>query len=261
MAIDKRLICGIITLADGPVKNVGGERKVYIAIVEDCAEDAAALKECIDKYAQKYNEVCSVKVYTDGEQFLSDYKYDVDVVFMDIEMPYRDGLKVSAALRETDPNVCLVFITNMRQYAIKGYEVSASDFIVKPLTYEVFEFHFRRIVEKIRHNTKAFICIGGRGNVHRVSVNDIDYVEVVDHKVLFHLGDKAVESWSPLYKIAEELERYGFAMCNSCYLVNLRHVRGVDDSAVYIADTQLKISRPKRKEFMEKLMLSMKNEG
>ena len=161
-----------------------------IAIVEDCAEDAKVLKDCIEKYAEKYNEVCVVNVYTDGVQFLTEYKSDADVVFMDIEMPYRDGLKVSAELRKTDPLVCIVFITNMRQYAIRGYEVEAFDFIVKPVTYDVFEFHFRRVVEKVRRNPKAEIFISTQGNKQRVSVRDIDYVEVVNHKVLFHLGDR-----------------------------------------------------------------------
>ena len=230
-----------------------------IAIVEDCAEDAKVLKDCIEKYAEKYNEVCVVNVYTDGVQFLTEYKSDADVVFMDIEMPYRDGLNVSVELRKTDPLVCIVFITNMRQYAIRGYEVEAFDFIVKPVTYDVFEFHFRRVVEKVRRNPKAEIFISTQGNKQRVSVRDIDYVEVVNHKVLFHLGDRVAEAWTTLYKVTEELEKYGFALCNACYLVNLSHVKGVKDDAVFIADTQLKISRPKRKEFMEKLILSMKN--
>ena len=232
-----------------------------IAIVEDVEEDAKVLKKCISAYAKKYEDVCVVSVYADGVQFLTDYKANYDVVFMDIEMPYRDGLKVSAALREIDPTVCLVFITNMRQYAIKGYEVQAFDFIVKPVNYEVFEFHFKRIMEKVRSNPKAEIIITNQSSKKRVSVRDIDYVEVVNHKVLFHLGDNTIESWSPLYKVTEELEKYGFALCNSCYLVNLSHVKYVQDNTVYVADAQLKISRPKRKEFMEKLMLSMRNGG
>lgn len=232
-----------------------------IAIVEDVEADAKLLKKCIEQFAKKYEELCVISLYSDGVQFLTDYKANFDVVFMDIEMPYRDGLKVSAALREVDPSVCLVFITNMRQYAIKGYDVQAFDFIVKPVTYEVFEFHFKRVLEKVKRNTKSEIIISNQSSRKRVSVRDIDYVEVVNHKVLFHLGDKTIESWSPLYKVAEELEKYGFALCNSCYLVNLSHVKYVQDNTVYVADAQLKISRPKRKEFMEKLMLSMRNGG
>ena len=183
-----------------------------IAIVEDVEADAKLLKKCIEQFAKKYEELCVISLYSDGVQFLTDYKANFDVVFMDIEMPYRDGLKVSAALREVDPSVCLVFITNMRQYAIKGYDVQAFDFIVKPVTYEVFEFHFKRVLEKVKRNTKSEIIISNQSSRKRVSVRDIDYVEVVNHKVLFHLGDKTIESWSPLYKVAEEVEKYGFVL-------------------------------------------------
>ena len=89
-----------------------------------------------------------------------------------------------------------------------------------------------------------------------MSVRDIDYVEVVNTRCSSTWGDRVAEAWTTLYKVTEELEKYGFALCNACYLVNLSHVKGVKDDAVFIADTQLKISRPKRKEFMEKLILS-----
>lgn len=230
-----------------------------IAIVEDSAEDAKILKDNIDRYAAEHEEMCSVSVYSDGVQFLTNYKPVFDVVFMDIEMPYKDGLKVSQKLRALDASVCLVFITNMHQYAIKGYEVEAFDFIVKPISYATFEFHFKRIAEKVRQTPKSELVISCQGSKQRVAVRDIDYVEVADHKVLFHAGGRVIESWSPLYKIAEELEPYGFAMCNVCYLVNLAHVRCVKNDFVFIGDVQLKISRPKRKDFMARLMRSMLN--
>ena len=228
-----------------------------IAIVEDSETDAKVLKDYIDRYAESHAEVCSVSVYSDGVQFLTNYKPEFDVVFMDIEMPYKDGLKVSAKLRETDPAVCLVFITNMRQYAIKGYEVEAFYFIVKPVTYEVFEFHFRRIAEKVKNNLRAEILIASDGGKQRVYIRDIDYVEVINHKTVFHIGERCIETWSPLYKITEELEQHGFALCNACYLVNLNHVKSVKNDVVCIAGVELKISRPKRKDFMSKLMASM----
>lgn len=228
-----------------------------IAIVEDVAEDAKSLQNCINRYAEEHRETCAVSIYSDGVQFLTNYSPVFDVVFMDIEMPYKDGLKVSQKLREIDPSLCLVFITNMKQYAIKGYEVEAFDFIVKPVTYEVFEFHFKRIAEKVKNNPKDEIMITSEGSKQRVCIRDIDYVEVVNHKVLFHMGERCVETWSPLYKIADELGPYGFALCNACYLVNLSHVRYVKNDVVYIAGAELKISRPKRKEFMNRLMISM----
>ena len=77
-----------------------------------------------------------------GMNFLDDYKGDCDLIFMDIAMPHMDGLETAAALRKRGDNTCLIFITSMAQYALKGYEVNAFDFLVKPLAYELFCIKF-----------------------------------------------------------------------------------------------------------------------
>ena len=62
-------------------------------------------------------------------------------------MPYIDGMKTSRKLREVDQNVALIFITNLMQYAIKGYEVNALDFMLKPVKYYDFEMKMNKAIE------------------------------------------------------------------------------------------------------------------
>ena len=56
-----------------------------------------------------------------------------DLVFMDVEMPFMDGLKTAKKLREKDSQVVLVFVTKLFQYAVNGYEYDAADYIIKPI--------------------------------------------------------------------------------------------------------------------------------
>lgn len=67
--------------------------------------------------------------------FVSDYCRVYDVVFMDIEMPFLDGMHAARKLRELDPSVMLVFVTRLASYALAGYEVDAAGYIVKPVEY------------------------------------------------------------------------------------------------------------------------------
>lgn len=93
------------------------------AIVED--DDACA--EQLQKYLAQYAGENALEIRTDrfydGLNFAEDYKARWDLIFMDIEMPLLDGMSAARRIREKDDSVLLIFITNMAQYAIQGYEV------------------------------------------------------------------------------------------------------------------------------------------
>ena len=65
-------------------------------------------------------------------EFLESYTKDYDLVFLDVEMPGLNGIETAKELRHMDSNVVIMFITNMAQYAIHGYEVEAVDYVLKP---------------------------------------------------------------------------------------------------------------------------------
>ncbi len=72
---------------------------------------------------------------------------------MDINLPNQNGLDAAAALRAFDKVTPLVFVTNLARFAVRGYEVDALDFIVKPLAYENFWFRMDRIIRRIERRT------------------------------------------------------------------------------------------------------------
>ena len=224
-----------------------------IAIVEDMKDDAEILRGFINCYAKKYNEFCSINTFKDGEEFLSSYKSQFDIIFMDVEMPYNDGFDISARLRQIDKCITLVFVTRMKQYAINGYTVSAFDYLVKPLTYDVFEFHFKRIIEKTKANISDEIVVRSQGNLVRIKVRDIDYVESANHMITFHMGEHTVQVWKTMKEVVEMLGRYRFVMCNSFYLVSLIHIKMIKGENVVVGNAELKISRSKKKDFIKQL--------
>ena len=100
---------------------------VRIAIVEDEDIYIKQLTEYMKRYQQESGEEINVTVYRDGDGIISKYKAQFDIILMDIQMKFMDGMTAAEEIRKTDSEVIIIFITNMTQYAIRGYEVDALD--------------------------------------------------------------------------------------------------------------------------------------
>ena len=86
---------------------------------------------------------------------------------------------------------------------------------------------------------------------YRLPLNEINYVEISAHNIIFHTTEGPVQSYGTLKDVSCELDGKGFALCNRCYLVNLRRVKYIDGYTVKVGDEELQISRPQKKSFAE----------
>ena len=130
---------------------------LQIAIVEDDDQEAKVLNDCLNKYAQEHKSVFSIQRFSDGAAFLSAEKAVFDLVFMDVEMPFMDGLKTAEKLREKDSQTVLVFVTKLFQYAVNGYEYNAADYIIKPIRFASFSLKMEKIEKKCQRDTEKYI--------------------------------------------------------------------------------------------------------
>ena len=224
-----------------------------IAIVEDTLSDRSHLKELIGRYAQECGEECSVTEFPDGPAFLSAYQPVYDLVLLDVEMPVMDGLKTARELRALDSSVLVMFVTNMAQYALNGYEVDALDYVLKPVSYYAFALKLKKAQRILRERSQACLLLPFDDGLRRVPVSSILYIEVADHKLCYHTYEGSSVVTGSLKVLERKLAKHHFARCNNCYLVNLIHVCSVTPDEVRVEDTPLKISRPRRKEFMQAL--------
>ena len=224
-----------------------------IAIVEDEDSAATLLTGYIDKYAEKSGQQFNVVRFRNGVDFLKDYQATYSVVFMDIQMPQKNGMSVAFELREIDKTVSIIFVTNLSQYAQKGYEVDAVSYLMKPVSYYDFELKFRKALDIYTMNEEQKVTITVAGGFCRISTDKLMYVEVVKHRLYYHLVDDVIEVTGVLSKVEEELKQYGFMRCNQCFLVNPKFVVSVKGYDVQVGNDVLTISRPRKNAFMEEL--------
>ncbi len=223
-----------------------------VAIVEDEREASDLLRQYLERYAEESGgrERFNVTVYDNAVNFLTYYKGNFDIVFMDIEMPDLNGMEAAAKLRELDKSVILIFVTNMAQYAVKGYEVSALDFVVKPVSYTNFALKLTRAIDQLSLNGEKKIYVSGDDGLCVIRTTTLKYVEIMNHAIIFHTTEKDIKSYGNLRKVEEMLRGAPFVRCNSCYLVNLKYVTSVKNFVAVVGGDELQISHSKRKEFL-----------
>ena len=226
---------------------------IRVAIVEDDAEVQGVLQEYVRRYTRQYGTEFEVTLFADGVDILDDYRAVYDIIFLDVEMKHLDGMTTAERIRQMDAEVILIFITNMAQYAIKGYAVGALDYVLKPVSYFAFSQRMQRALERMKHRTRKFISVPFQGGMRKLDISQIRYIEVVNHSLIYHLDGETLEAKGVLSELEEALTAYHFFRCNKCYLVNLEHVNGVNENCADVDGDQIQVSRPKKKAFLDAL--------
>ena len=223
---------------------------VRIAVVEDEALSRQLLADYLARYSEENNVPFEVTYFEDGGAIIGGYKPVYDIILMDIQMTHVDGMTAARAIREVDQEVILIFITSAAQFAIHGYQVGALSY----LPWFAFSQELSRCLEAVAKRHGASVLLQSGTSTHRIDVADIVYVESIKHRLDVHTTSGTYSITSSLKAMEDQLDGHDFFRSNSCYLVNLAHVRGVaDQECLMTGGERLRISRPRKKAFMSAL--------
>ena len=225
----------------------------HVAIVEDSPAEAELLRSYFARFTREHGVDFTLTCFASGEEFLNKYRPAYDLVLMDIGLPGHNGMETAAALRERDRSVTLIFVTNMAQFAVKGYEVDAFDFVVKPVGYSNFALKLQRALNKLDTRRDSEVLVTLSDSMVRLSASQIKYIEISGHRMVYHTTDGELYAYGNLKEVEATLGGGMFARCNNCYLVNLNYVRAVQGHTVAVGTDELQISRPRRKAFIQAL--------
>lgn len=230
---------------------------IRIAIVEDEKVYSDLIKEYLDRYLKENKDDIigfDISVYDNAISFLENYKPSrCDLVFLDIMMPHIDGMRAAEKLREVDNSVIIIFITNMGDYAVRGYDVNATAFIKKPVSYAEFEAKLKRAVDEIKKRDSRVIIVHSGTKEIKLLLRDLKYIEVYGHTCTFHMTTgENIESRNTLGALYKKLKQYDFVMISNSYLINMRYIDLIEGNTLKIGNDELMISRLKKKEFMQR---------
>lgn len=232
-------------------------RKFTCAIIDD--EPLAC--ELIEGFVNQIDFISNEATFSESmEAIIWLKKNPVDFVFLDIQMPDMDGMEFARLLPES---IRIIFTTAFREYALESYEVSAIDFLLKPIRFEkvlracekVREWYNLNEYVNIKNNNKDIteIFLKVNGEIRRIGLDQILYIEgMKDYVKIVLKNDKPIISYLRMKNLEEILPFSKFLRINKSYIVSLSNIRTVDNKhCLYIGDTMIRISEQYKNSFDE----------
>lgn len=233
---------------------------IRIAVAED---DRAFRDTCtgyIKRYCAEKKVDAQVFEFEDGMDLLEDQEAkgkSFDILFLDVQMKHLDGFYTAGKIREKDDQAVIVFITTLAQYAVRGYEVDAMDYLIKPLSYERFCPRLEKALQRVSRFQDQYIFLPSGDGKDRVAASSILYIDVDRHTLRVHTKGRTYEMRMPIGKMEEELAPSHFLRCDQSVLVNPRFVVRVGKDTVEVGDDEntvlLPVSRSRKKQFLQDL--------
>lgn len=212
-----------------------------IAICDDREDDRSALKALLETCGHDFE----IKEYGSGEELYADMGYirECGIVFLDINMDGMDGLEAARKIKAECPKVHIVLVTAYMNYALDGYKVKASRFLLKDDLVQTLQECVDDILKEIRQEERVVEFCFVEGNV-RLKVDDIIYIETSKHKNVFYTQGQTFSIYKKMDELEEDLKGMGFVRIHQSFLINMKCIEKIS-SYVMILTTGKEISVPK----------------
>ena len=208
-----------------------------IAVCDDSREDRGAFKALLEACGHDFE----IREYGSGAELYADMGYvrECGIVFLDINMEGMDGLEAAGRIKAECPKVHIVLVTAYVNYALDGYKVKASRFLLK----DDLERTLPECVEDILREERVVEFGFVEGNV-RLRVDDIIYIETSKHKNVFYMAAGTYSIYKKMDELETELAGMGFVRIHQSFLINMRYI-GKLGSYIMVLTTGKEISVPK----------------
>lgn len=218
-------------------------------------DDEPKALQVIREHSSKISMLDLVEALTDPIKALSFLdENNIDLIFLDINMPDISGLEFSKAVQNR--NVQVIFTTAHSEYAIKSYELDALDYLLKPIEFTRFHKAVIKAIKNSEQSAKYFFVNTGREQT-KICYDDILFVEGDGNYITYHLYNTEVMVRSTIKEAISVLSALDFVQVHRSYIVAMSHIDKIQDNHVHINDSKISIGP----NFKEALMSKVKGLG
>lgn len=241
-----------------------------IAVCDDDERMQAVLHDKIDAICRETGMEYQILCYSSGEELLSAGERP-DLLFLDIQMPDRDGMDVAEELRRRQWDTILIFVTALSEYVYDAFDVGAFHYLVKPFRDDKLRQVLTRAAEQYRRQRQMGQYAGSGQDSHEdrdrqtailvkrggvstaVPVENIIYAEVFNRKITLHTTSGGMEYYGKLTDLSQQVGSH-FYRTHRAYLVNLKYVEKYDAATVWLEQGTVPVSKKQFPGFVKQYM-------
>jgi len=215
-------------------------------------DDEELARTLLETYVDKIPSISLLKCFKNPEFAIDFLKENtVDLVLLDIQMPQLSGLEfVKQINRETH----VIFTTAYSNFAIDGFTLDVTDYLLKPFSFERFQTAIKKVTEIVNLERKAnlyppeedevaqeILLVKAEHKIHRLQIKDIDYIQSMREYVAYYRNGKRLLSLNSLKRLEEQLAPNGFIRIHKSYLVDGSKVQLLEGNTLHVNSEKLPI--------------------
>jgi DNA-binding LytR/AlgR family response regulator len=216
--------------------------ELKIALCDDNPAELRQIRTIVQEFVRQKQSVCSMSVHefsSGSDLFLFTKKHGAfDLVILDIIMPGLSGLELAVKLRAHNDDCRIIFLTSSSDFAVDSYKVKAYYYLLKNSAHAELPVLLGRALDDITKESVSSIVIKEKGQWTRIALSSIQYVESVNHSVVFHLRkNETAVCFSRFSGFLETLlADKRFVQCHRSFIVNMQHVTGITGKDFILED-------------------------
>ncbi len=185
--------------------------------------------------------------------------HDIDLVFLDINMPEISGISFAKSINK---DIKIIFTTAYRDYAVEGFELKAVDYLLKPIAFErllkAVNTYFETLPNlenqiPIHTETNDFIFVRSDRKMIKIDFDAIVYIESYSDYLKIHLENKTIVTRETISAIEAKLPKHKFMRIHRSYIISIAHINSFTNEHITIVNKALPISRSYKKEVLKHL--------
>ncbi|MCB4809135.1 LytTR family DNA-binding domain-containing protein [Tamlana sp. 62-3] len=207
----------------------------------------------IEEYCKAIDYIKLVKTFTNpnkAKKYLNNFP--VDVIFLDIKMPNVNGINFYKALNQ---NVHVIFTTAFSEFAVEGFNVNATDYLLKPFSKD----RFIEAINRVKNNKEddencehKYLKIRADYKLNRIKLSDIQYIEAMNDYVKIHLeSNKNIVARSTMTNVLKKIHCKHFIRIHKSYIISATRIKSVEKDKITLDFIELPIGNKYKNQLEE----------